>query len=340
MSVELLDFASLIAPIPGADPAGQPLSFSVRERLDKARLEPDPLEPSTADRRADWKAIIDLSSDALANSSKDLLLAVRLVEALTRKHDFAGLRDGFKLLRLLVENCWDRLHPTPEEGEGMEVREGPFKWLNDTTRGARFPAAIAGIPVIRVRGEAYSYYDWKSTARLAEFETAIPLADVKKLKEIHDDMQAAVAELHSLGKVLDEKMKDASPDLTTEENPSNIGQSLKHYRDMLAEIMRRRGMGAFTTPEETTGESEESASDEQSVAGPVGKTNREELYRQLDQIANALQTIEPHSPIPFLLKRAVRLGAMPFPELMRQIIRETGAHDELDRLLGLEPKSE
>ena len=69
----------------------------------------------------------------------------------------------------------------------------------------------------------------------------------------------------------------------------------------------------------------------------VGKTNREGLYRQLEQIADALQRIEPHSPIPFLLKRAVRLGSLPFPELMRAIIREAGTINELERLLGLEP---
>jgi type VI secretion system protein ImpA len=63
---------------------------------------------------------------------------------------------------------------------------------------------------------------------------------------------------------------------------------------------------------------------------------REGLYRQIDQIAKALRAIEPHSPIPFLLERCVRLGGQPFPELMRSIIYETGTLDALDRLLGIE----
>ena len=62
---------------------------------------------------------------------------------------------------------------------------------------------------------------------------------------------------------------------------------------------------------------------------------RDQLYRQLAQIADALKRIEPHSPIPYLLERCVKLGAMPFPELMREVIREAGTLDELDRLLGL-----
>jgi type VI secretion system protein ImpA len=339
---DLIDFNALIAPVPGENPAGLPLPYSIRERLDKARLEPDPLEPSTADRRADWKGIIEIGSDALMNTSKDLLVIVRLAEALTKKHDFAGLRDGFKLLRLVVENCWDRIYPIPEEGEGMEVREGSFKWINDSTRGAKFPTTILNIPVFKSRGETFGYYDWKSAARLPQLEAAIPAADPKKLKETYDDLVAAFAELKNLNLLLDQKLKDASPDLTSEENPSNIGQALKHYRDMVEEIMRRKGISASPTG---TGETPVESAEQ--VAGTAGastsaiSTNRDSLYRQLEQIADTLQRIEPHSPIPFLLKRAVRLGALPFPELMRAIIRETGVLDELDRLLGLAPpKSE
>jgi len=340
-SAAILDFDSLIAPVPGDNPGGQELSFSTRKRLDDSRLEPDPLEPSTADRRADWKGVIDLASDTLINSSKDLLVAARLVEALTKKHDFAGMRDGIKLFRLLVEHCWDYLHPMPEPGDTMEVREGPFKWLNDSTKGAKFPTAIANIPAIRVRGEAYSYFDWKTAARLPDFEAAIPACDPKKLQDASDDLDEALSELRSLGALLDSKLADASPDLTSEENPSNIGQAMKHYRDMLDIIMRRRGIGGGSgeaASEEATGD--ESSGEGDGGSGfsriSVGKTNREGLYRQLEQISDALQRIEPHSPIPFLLKRAVRLGALPFPELMRAIIRETAAIDELDRLLGLD----
>jgi len=337
-TASLLEFDTLIAPVSGDSPAGQPLSFSIRERLDKNRLEPDPLEPSTSDRRADWKGIIDLASDTLTNTSKDLLVAARLVEALTKKHDFGGLRDGFKLLRLLCENCWEYMHPMPEEGEGMDVREGSFKWLNDSTRGAKFPTSIANIPIIRSRGEAYSYFDWKTAARLPDFEAAIPSADAKKLKEAYEDLLEAKAELAALTRFLDEKLKEASPDLTSEENPSNIGQALKKYEEMLEEILRRRGISSSSgstsdEPEEQSGDSD-SGDSVGSIA--VGKTNRDGLYRQLEQIADALQRIEPHSPIPFLLKRAVRLGALPFPELIRAIIRETAAIDELDRLLGIE----
>jgi len=45
--------------------------------------------------------------------------------------------------------------------------------------------------------------------------------------------------------------------------------------------------------------------------------------------------LEPHSPIPYLVQRAVELGAMPFPQLMRALIRDANTLTELSRELGI-----
>ena len=63
--------------------------------------------------------------------------------------------------------------------------------------------------------------------------------------------------------------------------------------------------------------------------------NRAEIYRQLEQSANVLRQLEPHSPIPYLIQRAVELGSMPFPQLIRALIREPNILSELNRELGI-----
>jgi type VI secretion system protein ImpA len=51
--------------------------------------------------------------------------------------------------------------------------------------------------------------------------------------------------------------------------------------------------------------------------------------------------MEPHSPIPYLIRRAVDLGAMPFPLLMKALISDAKALDEMNRGLGIkEPEKE
>src|SRR5438309_7366823 len=92
-----LDVDTLAAPIPGDDPAGDPVAFDLREQLEEARKEinpdsypeDDPMRPEP--KAADWPAIIRLTSEALAESSKDMMLAARLTEALVKEHGFGGL---------------------------------------------------------------------------------------------------------------------------------------------------------------------------------------------------------------------------------------------------------
>src|SRR5262245_40569203 len=127
-SPPLLDFESLLAPIRGESPAGVPLSYDVRLKLEDLRKEINPEDYDADDprrptnyRAPDWPAIIQLATDTLSATSKDLLAAARLVEALVMQHRFAGLRDGLTLLHRLSSECWDRMHPILEPGESPEA---------------------------------------------------------------------------------------------------------------------------------------------------------------------------------------------------------------------------
>ena len=59
--------------------------------------EKDPLRPTEA-KKADWKGIVKAATKALTESSKDLLVAARLTEALTKLYGYQGFREGLVLL--------------------------------------------------------------------------------------------------------------------------------------------------------------------------------------------------------------------------------------------------
>jgi len=64
-------------------------------------------------------------------------------------------------------------------------------------------------------------------------------------------------------------------------------------------------------------------------------SSREEAYRVIGQVADALERIEPHSPIPDLLRRAVELGRMPFRRLIKELVADGGSLTQIYREFGI-----
>src|SRR5205823_3951240 len=131
--------------------------------LDYLRADLDPEKSARQDelekREPDWPAIIDLAKECLTTTSKDLFVAARLAEALLMVHGFAGLRDGFILLRRLVEECWDRLMPSAKDADGLEVRAACFRWIEDPMQGGKFPTRLHCAPLLWENGITLSYLD-------------------------------------------------------------------------------------------------------------------------------------------------------------------------------------
>ena len=68
--------------------------------------------------------------------------------------------------------------------------------------------------------------------------------------------------------------------------------------------------------------------------------SRAEAYWRLTEAAEYLLRTEPHSPTPYLVKRAVEWGSMSLFEVFQQIIRNEGEMREINRLLRLTNKEE
>ena len=64
-------------------------------------------------------------------------------------------------------------------------------------------------------------------------------------------------------------------------------------------------------------------------------SSREDAYRQLEAAAAFLQATEPHSPTPYLVRRAVRWGQMSLPELIQEAGSGEGALERFFTMLGM-----
>ncbi len=247
MASSLLDFDALTKPVQEDAPAGSPLPYDVRAKLEDMRKEINPDDYDADDPRRpqsyrgpDWPGIIDLATDTLINKSKDLLVAARLCEALVMQHQFAGLRDGVELLHRLSAECWDRIHPIIEEGDTPEAREGPFKWLNEEKFGAQFPHTLRTTPLIAVDGKRFSFEAWQSKDRRPEFETAVSGISPETAQKLVDDVKAAKSGLNALSELLNEKMGDLAPDLVSSENSENLGAAINDCLKVANQILQRK----------------------------------------------------------------------------------------------------
>ena len=61
---------------------------------------------------------------------------------------------------------------------------------------------------------------------------------------------------------------------------------------------------------------------------------RDDAYRVLAETAALLEELEPHSPVPFLIRRAVELRALRFPELVEELMRDGNVLSFLKREVG------
>jgi type VI secretion system protein ImpA len=69
------------------------------------------------------------------------------------------------------------------------------------------------------------------------------------------------------------------------------------------------------------------------TAGPI--TSRAEAYRRLSEAADYLTKTEPHSPAPYLVRRAIVWGGMRLDELLPELVRNNSELSEIYRLLKI-----
>jgi type VI secretion system protein ImpA len=150
--------ADLLQPIPGDSPGGVSLRYDpIYDKIKEARREDIDIPQGAWQRAlkvADHAQVVKLTGEALATKSKDLQLAVWLVEAIVRREGFAVLPGCFKFLHDLTEQFWDSLFPEIEDGD-MELRASPLDWL-----GSKFEACLRDLPVT---SDGLSWFKYKES---------------------------------------------------------------------------------------------------------------------------------------------------------------------------------
>jgi type VI secretion system protein ImpA len=341
-----LEVAPLLAPIPGKLPAGDARAYSsrLRERFEELRHEDDPNDFDDATRpavlkRADWQGVQKLAEQALRGETKDFRVACHLLEALVRQQGWSGLQDGLALLAKLADECWDRVNP-PLDEEDPDSRGAPLaNMLDDPARGLCFPSVVRSLPILGDAVSLCSFTDWQrlqtpSDANAKTKRDAILAAtSPERLETVASDAEACLTELTALRNLLDTKLGSYAPSF------SHLGEALSDCKTLARQALGQLRPESSNAAADTIVEKPASTAVVKDTSGRPGGLPHEErraAYEQIQRAAEALARLEPHSPVPYLVQRAVALGSLSFPQMIKQLVREENILSELYRELGID----
>lgn len=354
--MDQLEFERLLNPISLDNPCGESLRWDpVWSELSQLRKTRKDLLDSSADTEADWPQVMSLSSDLLATRTKDLLIAGWLTEALVREHGFAGLRDGLRLIRQLIERYWDGLFPQIEDGD-ISLRAAPLAWLAEKDGGARLPATLRTVALAEsMSGAIYDLNFWhfristphgneedassyearvaEAESRKAEFDDAANATPLDFYRALYAELDECLQEVRELSTLTDEeRLGDYSMSW------SNVNNAIAEIQVFVRDILQRRG-GLETANDDDTVSTETPDGQEANswrVSGPRGTLgSRAEAIARLEEVARYFSTMDPHSPVAFLIRRAVRWANMSFEDLLAELVKDENTLKHVTETLGI-----
>jgi type VI secretion system protein ImpA len=358
----VLDLTALLAPIGGENPAGENLQYAgIYDEIREARRADDTLAKGDWEHEAkvsEWPKVVELATAALTSQTRDLQIASWLVEAIVQLHGFVGLRDGLKLMRSLHEQFWEKLYPEIDEGN-LDGRANAMSAMD-----TRLEVPIKSVPLTKSGSEFdYSYLQWEDSTKFdipenldsLDSETYERFAAMKaeaeagnkttaeawrKAKDntrraFYEEVSALLnecwTEFQALDKMMDEKYAQQTPGL------GNLKRTLDSVRSLVEKLVKEK---RILEPDPVL--DGDAAADAGDGAGSAGGLlhGRAQALRQLAEVAQYFQRTEPHSPVAYLVKRAVKWGHMPLELWLAEVIKDGAVLGQVKETLGIGDESD
>jgi type VI secretion system protein ImpA len=342
-----IDLNSLLAPIPGENPAGEDLRYSpIYDDLKEARRADDQLERGEWQREiktSDWDKVISLASDALSKKSKDLQIAAWLTEALIRKEGFSGLAAGLKLLLGLLQGYWENVYPVIEEGD-LEFRGAPLQFLND-----KVSSSLKEVPLTDPSATpGYSWLKWQESREVGaesdtltrqggvdeskkkrreeliaekkltaeEFDSAVARTSKAFYQSLVEDLTQSRKTFQNLDRLVEEKFGSQGPRL------SDFGEALEECARVVTKIFK-----------EQKGGGEPAAKPGPQKAAAAARQPEEKKEEPLPLTPTERPSIMPSQPVQFLPFPDTDSQERAFWEEALGVMKASGIREALAKLL-------
>ncbi|WP_201501548.1 MULTISPECIES: type VI secretion system protein TssA [Psychrobacter] len=362
---------TLIAPIEGSrHGVGEDLIFDPRiNAIVAARQEDDPLLAQgnwvTELKVADWDFVKNQCADLLSHTSKDMKLALWYVDALSHTDHLAGISQGLSLLQTLNDEYWLTMYP-PLDGEedSMDIRAGLLSWFVKALSDD-----IKQLSLSDTKTEKYNY-NYYLTARdhdkqrqqnpdsetsnqltLSDYNHAIKTSSetwqqalMSNLKKVTEQWQALTDQLNDL-MGMDAPVFAPVTDLLVALTqhlrpliPEYSDTSSVSAQESVADTMDSIGESAMSDSSGQAASTKNISSTSFNPSNRDHQSNRQQALKLLGQIQDYFATNEPHSPVTFLLGRAIDWADMPLDQWLTHIIKNEDQLAILSDMIGIKPK--
>ena len=334
--MSVIDLDQLVAPISDESPSGENMEyepeFGALEREVQGTDEHVMGDEVVAAADPDWSAVFSQAQE-LMSRTKDLRVAVSLARAAAARHAVAGLAEGLELVRGLLEQLWDTVHPQldAEDDDDPTFRVNSImplgdreSLLKDMLKMTLVNSKVVGKFNVRdvkvAKGELSPLDDQAAVPDMALINAAFMDCDVDELQADNERIGQSLEHVAAIEAIFAEKIGAAnSPDV------DRLVSELKELQVLYAENLNARGIGV-EMPEGAEG-AEAVAGGAAPIAGDVN--SREDAIRMIDKICTYYERNEPSSPVPMLLQRAKRLVSKDFLDIMRDLTPDGVAQAEL-----------
>ncbi|VWC64726.1 type VI secretion protein ImpA [Burkholderia aenigmatica] len=287
----------------------------------------------------DWRAVERLAL-ALSARTKDLRVVACLARSWTEQHGIPGYADALALVANLLERRWDDLHPRLDaDGEPDPTLRmnalAEVAGAHDCARAARRQPLFDGGPSVR---DAERLLDGRD-------DTGSPVAGSREsllaaLSAARSDgttpLDAARAAMHAL-----EAIRVCVTDKLGREWAPDEGDGEKALQRIVREVpLPEPQPVSVDTQQAAPGDASQNGT---TVTAPTATpnahawrdaevTSRDDVRLGLDKMCRYFEQHEPSHPAPLLLRRAQRLLALDFYEIIRDLAPES--LPKLDLLSG------
>jgi type VI secretion system protein ImpA len=302
-------------------------------------------------REANWPGAAGLCYSALAEKSKDLELIASLCEAWVHTEGVEGIPAGLELLHQCMQRFWPTLNPglDPDDGEISYALRA--RWLNYMDAAKGYLTSIKQAPLLQVEGgQSYSWSDHENSAMLedattsperrdelieagvisdAQWQAAVGATAPAKLRQYVDALGRGAELARSLGTLCSSLFDGQDEDAPDFYNLLNTLEELHDYfgAQVGEDVGDESALGEV-------GDAQAAQGGPVVAGGPIG--SRQAALKQLQEVGDYFKRTEPHSPISYLIARAVKWGSMPLDQLFKDVVRNDDVLEHIWETLGLE----